>query len=287
MDKMIAASDYRELLAQLKSAERIEELDSLKPLLLAFFPKAAVMLGFDQKNSAHPYDLWEHCLHTALNLPRDLEVLEREAFSLCTRMVSVSFPAGLQAIHSRVFDHCLSLEEAVFGEGLEWLGSEAFAHCTSLRRVVLPDSLKYIRSGAFRNCPELFDLRLPPAWVQEHGVEGILNILSGNRKERGRAINRITERFLEGGELSDCLIPVALERLSQPEYRYNWFDKLSRERNAQGISRLLEHYPDIPAELLETALERAITGGCTEITALLLAHQNRYSLPGGDLPLQL
>ena len=73
MDKMIAASDYRELLTRLKSAERIEELDSLKPLLLSFFPKAAVMLGYDQKNSAHPYDLWEHCLHTVLNLPRGLE----------------------------------------------------------------------------------------------------------------------------------------------------------------------------------------------------------------------
>ena len=75
---------------------------------------------------------------------------------------------------------------------------------------------------------------------------------------------------------------MALERLSHSRYRNNWFDKLSREGNAYGLSWLLDRYSDFPDDLLETALERAITNGYTEITALLLAHQNRHARPGDN-----
>lgn len=31
------------------------------------------MFGYDQKNSAHQYDLWMHSLHVVCNLPRRME----------------------------------------------------------------------------------------------------------------------------------------------------------------------------------------------------------------------
>ena len=30
------------------------------------------MLPYDQNNSYHPYDLWEHCVRTALEIPKDI-----------------------------------------------------------------------------------------------------------------------------------------------------------------------------------------------------------------------
>ena len=65
--------DFRGLLAELKSAESYEALQVSADKLLRFLPAAKCMVGFDQQNSAHSYDLWEHCLHTVLNLPRNLE----------------------------------------------------------------------------------------------------------------------------------------------------------------------------------------------------------------------
>ena len=64
---------FRKLLAELKSVESYEALQASSERLLEFLPAAKRMVGFDQRNSAHPYDLWEHCLHTVLNLPRNLD----------------------------------------------------------------------------------------------------------------------------------------------------------------------------------------------------------------------
>ena len=64
---------FRGLLVELKSVESYEELQASSERLLEFFPEARGMVGFDQRNSAHSFDLWEHCLHTVLNLPRNLD----------------------------------------------------------------------------------------------------------------------------------------------------------------------------------------------------------------------
>jgi hypothetical protein len=148
--------------------------------------------------------------------------------------------------------------------------------------MALPDSVKSIAPGTFRGCSELYDLHLPQAWVETHGVEDILRVISGDRKDRGRNINRIVQRYLEGGILGECLVPIALERLSHKKYRNNWFDKLSRDGNAQALSRLLDLDPDVPERLFRTALNRTIHGGSAAVTALLLAHQNRHTRPGDN-----
>lgn len=41
-------------------------------MLIAYIPKVKIMIGYDQQNHAHQYDLWDHSLHTVLNLPRGL-----------------------------------------------------------------------------------------------------------------------------------------------------------------------------------------------------------------------
>lgn len=54
----------------LKTAESVEELDEQRELFAFYIPSISVMFGFDQQNHAHQYDLWNHCLHTVLNMDR-------------------------------------------------------------------------------------------------------------------------------------------------------------------------------------------------------------------------
>ena len=61
------------LIPLLKTAADIESLEAQRDAILFYLPQLAGMIGFDQRNHAHRYDLWNHCLHTVLNLPRSMD----------------------------------------------------------------------------------------------------------------------------------------------------------------------------------------------------------------------
>lgn len=63
--------DFKEILYLLSHVLRIEDLYAQQERILAIFPVMRDTIGFEQQNKAHQYDLWNHSLHTVLNLPRD------------------------------------------------------------------------------------------------------------------------------------------------------------------------------------------------------------------------
>ena len=48
-------------------------MDMRREEIAALIPAVRTMFGYDQKNSAHQYDLWMHSLHVVCNLPRRME----------------------------------------------------------------------------------------------------------------------------------------------------------------------------------------------------------------------
>lgn len=62
-----------DLIKLLKSANRVEEIDVHRDDIALLIPKVRIMFDFNQQNHAHQYDLWNHCLYTVINLPRNLE----------------------------------------------------------------------------------------------------------------------------------------------------------------------------------------------------------------------
>lgn len=48
-------------------------IDTQRERLVFYIPEISVMFDFDQCNRAHQYDLWYHCLHTVVNLPRSMD----------------------------------------------------------------------------------------------------------------------------------------------------------------------------------------------------------------------
>ena len=62
-----------ELFCVLKTAGSPEELDERREEIAELIPAVRTMFGYDQKNSAHQYDLWMHSLHVVCNLPRKMK----------------------------------------------------------------------------------------------------------------------------------------------------------------------------------------------------------------------
>lgn len=65
--------NFEEILSLLKRAETAEQIDEHREDIARYIPEVRVMFDYDQKNHAHQYDLWMHCLHTVVGLPRNLE----------------------------------------------------------------------------------------------------------------------------------------------------------------------------------------------------------------------
>lgn len=62
-----------ELIEILRSAEKIEDIDEYRDDILSIIPCAKIMVDFNQQNWAHQYNLWEHCLATVVELPKDID----------------------------------------------------------------------------------------------------------------------------------------------------------------------------------------------------------------------
>ena len=69
----MASMKFDDILELLITATRVEEFDSMRDELTYYIPYLASMFNYDQQNHAHQYDLWHHCLHTVLNLPRNMD----------------------------------------------------------------------------------------------------------------------------------------------------------------------------------------------------------------------
>ena len=62
-----------EFIVLLRESVDAREVDKHREEIAEVIPSIRRMFDFDQQNRAHQYDLWMHCLHTALGLPKDID----------------------------------------------------------------------------------------------------------------------------------------------------------------------------------------------------------------------
>lgn len=62
-----------EIIKCLKQAKSCSDIDLIREEIVEIMPVVQMMFGYDQQNAAHQYDLWEHSVHTVLNLPENIE----------------------------------------------------------------------------------------------------------------------------------------------------------------------------------------------------------------------
>ena len=65
---------YDELIKLLKTAKSAEEIDKYREEIAELIPQVRRMFDYDQKNHAHQFDLWMHCLHTVIGLERGMDL---------------------------------------------------------------------------------------------------------------------------------------------------------------------------------------------------------------------
>lgn len=65
--------DYYEFIQLLRHANTFVEINRRREQIAELIPAIRSMLDYDQRNYAHQYDLWEHCVQTVLNIPKTIE----------------------------------------------------------------------------------------------------------------------------------------------------------------------------------------------------------------------
>ena len=69
----MSVNGFNWIIKLLREKKTIEEIDEYRVEILTLIPKVSIMIGFDQMNPAHQYDLWKHSLQTVVNLPKDID----------------------------------------------------------------------------------------------------------------------------------------------------------------------------------------------------------------------
>lgn len=59
------------LIYLLRTSKDFISINNRRKEIACLLPEVASMFDYDQNNSYHPYDLWEHCVRTALEIPKE------------------------------------------------------------------------------------------------------------------------------------------------------------------------------------------------------------------------
>ena len=131
---------------------------------------------------------------TSVVIPEGVTIIEANAFSGCSGLVSVELPSTLKEIWTEAFRGCKALRSVVVPNGVEIIKEGAFQNCESLERVELPNSVQTIPARTFFGCKGLCYISLPkkmqskvaslfdPIILTERVAKGALSFDPGTEK---------------------------------------------------------------------------------------------------------
>lgn len=104
-------------------------------------------------------------LITSVSIPSTVKLIDYNAFSSCSSMVSVIFEERsedqLLEISNWVFSGCTALSSINLEDSnVVSMGGGVFSGCTSLSKVVMPDTLSSVSGGTFKGCTNLNEVIL-------------------------------------------------------------------------------------------------------------------------------
>ncbi len=152
-----------------------------------------------------------------VSLPRMLKVISSYSFKEMTALQSIVIPAGVETIEREAFTKCSALKSVSFlygeGKGLTRIGYAAFKRCTSLTSVKFPDSLKVIESNAFEDCVSLSEIVLNEGLckIEQYAFQYCSALKTLVLPE---SIQRLGSSFIRGTKIEKLDIPRNLKSVS-------------------------------------------------------------------------
>ena len=120
--------------------------------------------------------VFQNCVNLSeITLPNKLTAIQRETFSGCTNLESVTIGSGVKTIGAYAFKDCGNLTAIVIPNGVESIGEGVFRNCTDLSSVRLGSGLLTIGYSAFEGCGSLTGIAIP-ASVTEIGYSAFKNL---------------------------------------------------------------------------------------------------------------
>ena len=99
---------------------------------------------------------------TSVVLPRQLEIIGKEAFYACTSVESIDMPDTVTTVRSGAFCFCTSLKSLHLSDSLVGpLGDVMFWGCYDLESVNIPDGVTSIGRWVFYDCRKLTEITIP------------------------------------------------------------------------------------------------------------------------------
>ena len=156
---------------------KCEVLDEAGNALLTFDGNGKLIENADGSDNVSAECLTEAMADGTLKVtgytgtPVDLEIpetingkkvtqIDKEAFSNCSTLRSVTIPDSVTKIDVRAFMNCKKLESVKIPSGVTQIGAAAFAGCSALKSVNIPDSVTKIGNEAFSRCTSLKNVKI-------------------------------------------------------------------------------------------------------------------------------
>ncbi|MBQ9880030.1 MAG: leucine-rich repeat domain-containing protein [Clostridia bacterium] len=95
---------------------------------------------------------------TSINIPDNVDFIDKYTFSCCKELSEVKFGSGVTSIPEQAFYGCRSLKKVELPEGITSIGASAFEGCKGITSVTIPASLTYVGGDAFYGCTRLKDV---------------------------------------------------------------------------------------------------------------------------------
>lgn len=115
-----------------------------------------------------------------VTLPKSIIAIGASAFAECSSLKSINIPDGVTFVEENAFGCCTRLASVTIPSSVDFIGKFAFLFCPRLTTVTIQEGVTFIGEGAFENCKGLASITIPSsvAFIGEDAFSGCLKLSS-------------------------------------------------------------------------------------------------------------
>lgn len=98
---------------------------------------------------------------TTITIPDSVTSIGSAAFRACSNLTTITIPDSVTSIGGYAFNNCPKLTTITIPANVTRIENDTFWQCTGLTSITMPDSVASIGDDAFRNCSSLTSIIIP------------------------------------------------------------------------------------------------------------------------------